>query len=305
MADGERELIEEPVGFGPERALVGIVSAPSRDAGSSVGVILLNAGLVHRVGPNRSHVALARRLAAGGCTTLRFDFSGIGDSPPRQDAVPFETFAITETADAMRRLESSRGIERFVLFGLCSGADVALQAAYRDERVVGAVLVNPSVYRDLSRAAVSHARAAGGDAEHATVRARMRYYRSRLLSLPHWKRALTGRSNWGAIVRTLAGMARGSGSSRNEHVEAAVADLGRLTERGVRTLLVYSEGSTAWDLFRPGMERGLRALAGRGMTIETLRHTDHVFTLLWSQEALIERVTEWVSGEFGTRPGTA
>jgi hypothetical protein len=46
----------------------------------AVMFVLLNAGAVHRQGPFRLYVHLARRLAALGFSCVRFDQPGIGDS---------------------------------------------------------------------------------------------------------------------------------------------------------------------------------------------------------------------------------
>ena len=63
---------EMVVRFGDAESLVGIVTLPSAPT-NSTAVVLLNAGVIHRVGPHRMNVQLARRLAARGFTALRFD----------------------------------------------------------------------------------------------------------------------------------------------------------------------------------------------------------------------------------------
>jgi len=51
--------------FGDAQGLVGVITDPPGPAGPSrPGVILLNAGVIHRVGPSRLYVNLARALAA-------------------------------------------------------------------------------------------------------------------------------------------------------------------------------------------------------------------------------------------------
>ena len=71
---------EAAVSFGPNASLVGIITSPSVPAARRElpGVILLNAGIINRVGPNRIYVKMARRLADMGLPVLRFDFSGRG-----------------------------------------------------------------------------------------------------------------------------------------------------------------------------------------------------------------------------------
>src|SRR5690606_23743533 len=82
MAGPVAVMRESAVLFGPTRSLVGVVTEPA--AGSArpdaPAVLILNSGLVHRVGPKRLHVRLARRLAGLGFTCMRIDLSGIGDS---------------------------------------------------------------------------------------------------------------------------------------------------------------------------------------------------------------------------------
>ncbi|MGH7928173.1 MAG: alpha/beta hydrolase, partial [Candidatus Binatia bacterium] len=73
---------EEALLLGKTRSLVGILTDPPEAKRSTrlPGIILLNAGIIHRVGPNRMHVKIARTLAPMGFVVVRFDFSGIGDS---------------------------------------------------------------------------------------------------------------------------------------------------------------------------------------------------------------------------------
>ena len=139
---------EEAVVFGRASALVGVITDPPADGrpAHAMAVILLNAGLLHRVGPNRLYVELARGLATQGFSAFRFDFSGIGDSNVRRNSLPFEKSIVSEAQEAMDLLGRERGMERFVLMGLCAGALSAFNTARVDARVVGAVLINPQGY---------------------------------------------------------------------------------------------------------------------------------------------------------------
>ena len=77
---------ESPLAFGRSHRLFGLLTEPV-DGASGPTVIMLNAGLIHRIGPRRIHVHLARRLAASGLRVLRVDLSGIGDSEARKDGL--------------------------------------------------------------------------------------------------------------------------------------------------------------------------------------------------------------------------
>ena len=65
--------------FGPQRSLVGIYTEPSPEEmiPDAPLAVILNAGIVHHIGPFRLHVDLARRLAESGFRTLRLDLSGL------------------------------------------------------------------------------------------------------------------------------------------------------------------------------------------------------------------------------------
>ncbi|MCH7653577.1 MAG: alpha/beta fold hydrolase, partial [Chloroflexi bacterium] len=156
---------EEAVLFGKGGSLVGVVTdqETSKGPGDGVAVILLNSGVLHHVGPGAIYVKIARLMAKLGFTSLRFDYSGIGDSGVRMDDVPFETSSILEAQEAMDYLEATRGVRRFILMGICSGAVASFEAAEADERVVGAVLMNPRSFGEMSGSAYGN-------------RARMRYY---------------------------------------------------------------------------------------------------------------------------------
>src|SRR5262245_23717581 len=140
---------ELPVLMGRHKSLAGIFTESLRSCAVTTppAVVLLNAGIVHRVGPNRMHVLLARALAAAGISSLRFDMSGIGDSPSRPEATtPLES-AMSDIRDAMEWLAANKRIGKVVLFGLCSGADHSILYASSDRRVVGTILLDPNIPR--------------------------------------------------------------------------------------------------------------------------------------------------------------
>jgi len=135
---------ENIVTFGSNRSLVGVITDPAEtpaDANRPT-FVFSNSGVIHRVGPNRIYVKLARDLASLGFRVLRFDLSGIGDSKTRQDNTPYPQSAVEETRQAMDYLATTFGAERFIVSGICSGAGIALQTARCDDRVCGVVAIN-------------------------------------------------------------------------------------------------------------------------------------------------------------------
>lgn len=132
---------EQAVTFGRAGSMVGVLTEPDAPT-SRPHVLVFNAGFVHHVGPGRLAVEIARHIVADGFPTLRFDFSGIGDSAPRVPALDAISCGIEDAREAMDHLAAVHGAERFILLGLCSGARHAHHVAKADRRVVGAVTLD-------------------------------------------------------------------------------------------------------------------------------------------------------------------
>jgi pimeloyl-ACP methyl ester carboxylesterase len=128
--------------------LFGVLTEPVDARSAGLCVVMLNAGAIRRVGPNRMWVEAARRWAARGVPTLRLDLEGIGDADG--DASRLDELAelyVPELVDQVRAaldaLEA-RGLgSRYVLAGLCSGAYWSFHGALEDWRVAGAFMLNP------------------------------------------------------------------------------------------------------------------------------------------------------------------
>ncbi|QSP93686.1 alpha/beta hydrolase [Marinobacter salinisoli] len=140
---------EQVVTVGHERPLVGIFCEPSSAdmTDSRTAVILLNSGVIHRVGSCRLTVTLARAIAqTSGLSTFRFDFSGIGDSEARRGTLTAEQAAVEEVQEVMDHLSSWKQYDRFILYGLCSGAFAAYRTALEDPRVSATVQLDGYCY---------------------------------------------------------------------------------------------------------------------------------------------------------------
>lgn len=139
---------EKALTFGPAN-LVGILTQPDPQVAvpEAPVVVILNSGIMHRAGASRLYVQVARALAEEGFSSLRFDFSGIGDSEVRRDSIPIEQRFTLETREAMDYLETVTGSDRFIVGGLCSGADGAFWAGLEDERVVGVWQIDGFCYK--------------------------------------------------------------------------------------------------------------------------------------------------------------
>lgn len=136
---------EEPIRFGPARAMHGTLCLPARPDPEAPALVLLNRGLNPEIGWGRTGVDHARALAAVGVTTLRIDETGLGESPDRADRPQPLIYAdaVAEDVSAAVDVLAARGHQRIGLVGVCSGAYTALLSGDLDPRVSDIVAVNP------------------------------------------------------------------------------------------------------------------------------------------------------------------
>ena len=99
-----------------------------------------------RAGLGRFGVEFARRLAAIGITTLRFDFAGLGDSigPAGEENMRSDVFENERSGDVSAAIDALEqlGCRRFVVQGICSGAYHALHAAVAETRIEAILMAN-------------------------------------------------------------------------------------------------------------------------------------------------------------------
>jgi pimeloyl-ACP methyl ester carboxylesterase len=266
---------EQIVRMGADGRLFGLLT----DAGGGeVGCIFLNAGIVHRIGPHRLHVRLARALAPNGVTSLRFDISGLGDSPPPHPGVCRDEQIARDVGDAIEALETA-GCTRIVLAGMCSGADTAFGLSCEDERVHGCVLLDPWAY--------------------GTVLARVERLARKTADPGRWARRLQGlgRSHE-AATETMARPREVDDPNSNERVapprEVFGAGLSALTGRGGRVFIAYTD-FVSEIMQRP--EHFHRAFADYAfhdrLEVHVNTEADHTYTDLRQQQLLEAQVTNW------------
>ncbi|MFT7461978.1 MAG: pimeloyl-ACP methyl ester carboxylesterase [Pseudohongiellaceae bacterium] len=312
-------MTEEAVLLGAMGSLVGIVTDPDPAVRAKVGplpaFVFLNAGVTHRVGPSRLHVRLARRLAAAGFTSLRFDWSGTGDSGVRTDDLPIGESIILETREAMDHLASTRGIDKFVLIGICSGATISFLTAKEDDRVVGAVLINAQSHLHGMDADLGERLRSRTMTRHSWRIALGSSFRSK-----NWRKALGGQLDFKRIVGMMIGVplraifGKGGGAETSAEPGArgastaaesggafdSAAELRSVTQRGVRVFHLYSEGDEGLDYFNVVLGKRVKDVTvAETSQLSVMKGANHVFTLLWSQDQLVEDVCDWAQ-VFGT-----
>lgn len=217
-------MIERAHVFGSHQGLVGVLCEPDGGLRPERPVaVCANVGLNHRVGPNRVWVELARRLAAAGYATLRFDLSGFGDSAPRRDTRSDVERAVLDLREALDFLAQRKAAASFVLVANCSGTDSQHALALQDARVVGTVTVDGYAYRN---------------ATYWLLRQSLRFVHP-----ARWRR-------WQRRLRLEErGAPREPGQMREVWTrdipprERFAADLDALVARGVRMLMVFTTGA--------------------------------------------------------------
>ena len=278
-------LTETPLRFGPAGKLFGVLCQPIV-AGASPAVVIVNSGRDPHQGVGRSAVHLARCLAASGIASIRFDFTGLGDSPGLAGAtdVLSPLFEVDRSADIGAAIDAlqAHGYREFAVQGLCSGAYHAFRAALQDKRIGTLLLVNFPVFEWRA-----------GDTVNAVKRrlASPGHYLAKIAGRRFWRRLAAGEiaiahiagSQLRRASNRLAQLASRLAGRRNDPERAMAA----LSSRGVRTLFLFADKDPGLNeidrAFGSGGAR-LRRRPGAAMQVTPL--LDHALsTSLMRQEA--------------------
>lgn len=290
---------ESSFAFGPDDGLIGTMTLPDRVASRPrrIGLLLFNAGVIHRIGPHRLNVKLARTACELGVPSLRFDIHGQGDSARAQGRLGYLDQVVQDLRVAMDELARRGSVDRFAILGFCSGAPSALRTALTDPRVASILLYDgftyPTLKSRLRRYALrirQHglARAVGNWLLHNDSSARAwllrpsRAWRSLLDRVSSEERKMQGDISQGELVRAL----------------------NILVERGVRVTVLHSgdgfEQRNYASQFRDATKRyGLSP----DVVTSFLPQINHVVTSLKAQQAFCDYVIGcWLRDACSTRP---
>ncbi|MGB9182849.1 MAG: hypothetical protein WCB67_02205 [Solirubrobacteraceae bacterium] len=265
----------------PGGDLPAILTEPLSAPEHGLAVLLLNAGAVRRIGPNRSWVEASRRWATMGVPTLRVDVEGVGDAPGeegryRDDGAMYDPSLYEHIFSAMDFLQARGTGQRFVLTGLCASANWSLHCALRDERISGLMLINlraviwdPGLNpaRDL-RALVSEPLSLSRIRRVATA--------PRVKALIRWLIKAPFRRLRSLVAGDLKG-APGEGQAQ--------ALLEVIVNSGRRVLLLFSEREPVYEeLLRSGRSQELSAAPN--VSLERIPVRDHTLRPVWAQGEL-------------------
>jgi pimeloyl-ACP methyl ester carboxylesterase len=215
------DIVETPLAIPQDFGnLSGILTTPT-EGGQPVCIVMLNAGAIRRIGPNRMWVEAARRWAARGVPSLRVDVEAIGEadgavSPYADDNALYVDELIPQVKAAIAFLAEQGVAERFVTVGLCAGAYWAMYAGLEDPRVTAALMFNSrgivwdtgiSASRDLRRAFSQ--KLTWARIRHNVTGPRLRAVLRLLLGLPgRWLARRRGDEDAGSVQDRVNGVMR-------------------------------------------------------------------------------------------------
>ena len=267
--------METPIVFGEFENLVGVVNDPEARQ-SDVAVLMLTPGMLHHTGPYRLHVLMARRLAKQGIASLRYDLSGIGESLAVGEPGSSLERASREAQYAMDRMQADYGIKKFILFGLCSGADDGMYAALKDDRIVGLALLDGCGYRTMRY----HVHRALG------------HYLPRLFRLDKWKRLVRR----GPTEETAGSLQMGVDIREYPEQEVAEFQISELADRGVQMRFIYTGGVAGYFNYGAQFFDMFPSLRGRKEVSTTFfPDMDHLAMLREDRVKLLNDLTGWIS----------
>jgi pimeloyl-ACP methyl ester carboxylesterase len=314
--------IETPVIF-PSNGydLFGILTLPETQALSErVGVLLLAGGIIPRSHRNRMWVKAARRLGAMGFHVLRFDYRGIGDSSGSLFEMRLDRPFTEDVLAAATFLRDIAKIDRLVLAGTCFGALTVLSAveaaAPVDGLVLGAIPIFERERRRFKPQAERRLRKALRKiGEQRVIRAILTG--ERLDAVWRLVTRLAGACTklLETIVSAFSRLIRGGrGAGQPAVPSGRVSDqfakpLVTALRRKVPVLFIYGDEDFAYQEFCASIdELVLRAglpLSEPGYELRVLKGEVHRFLDVGIQEAVVDKLVDWVACRFPARAGSS
>lgn len=278
-----------------------LASPASRDPAAAPLLVLLNAGSVLHIGPNRMHVQLARLLAAQGIRVARLDLPGIGDAQGHADAEdnhPYSRHALSDLQATLRTLAARHAPSALYAAGLCSGAYHALKLAAAGSGLASVAIVNPLTFDWREGMVVTM--------PESKVIAESARYQRRAFEWSAWLKLLRGEVALGTLTRVLARrvaqVARRAlraapelvGLRLRGHLDRTLA---AAVAQGVRMHFLFADTDPGLAMLLEQAPRTVRELQAAGwLDTQVFTGADHTFSFRESREALIAALRAWMLG---------
>ena len=258
--------------------------------GAQHAVLMLNAGAVHHIGPNRLYVALARRLAAQGIASLRIDIAGLGDSRAAsadRENIVYPPGAVDDVQRAVAWLRQEH--QEVSVLGLCAGGYHGLKAAVAGAAIRRAVIINPLTYFWSEGMSL--------DVPAAAVVGQARDYQASMWSLEKWRKLLRGEVDVSHVARIMSQrllqraqhtgreLVRRIGVRWGDDLGFEIAALGK---RGIALNFVFAKSDPGLAMLHEQAGRAVRQAVHDGsVTIDVISGADHTFTACWTHDVLL------------------
>ncbi|MFT6988278.1 MAG: pimeloyl-ACP methyl ester carboxylesterase [Paraglaciecola sp.] len=267
--------------IGKPTPLTSIVTEPKDFDADKPAVLILNSGVMHHIGTCRLSVKIARALANSGFLALRFDFSGIGDSEPRRGTENFAESSSAEISEVMDYLQRKKKINKFIVYGLCSGADASYEIAQKDPRIIGMIQIDAYCY--------------------ANWQSRLYHYAPRLLSLDVWLR----------FIKRLLGQKKASSQDAEEIDDEFVEMPSYIRELPPREKVakalqgIIDKDIHIYNIFTGGMmetfnhpsqyHENFSEVDFKGLLkVDFYKELDHIITSQKHQKSIPKEICKWV-----------
>lgn len=243
--------------------------------------LLTNSGVIPRSGPHRMNVHLARRLAAQGIPSVRFDMSGLGDSRRTGSTLPVIEQWVADTRSVMDAAQARFGCDRFMMVGFCSGAEVAHLVALEDPRLRAILIWDLYAYKTFQ------------------TRVRTLLYKLRRAGLTGIVQKACER--WRGLFRSKSREEGGNASGRAVEVSLVpprnlfAQRIQTLSDGGVELLFAYCGGEPEW-FNHFGQFKGMfgQFPFHDKVAFNYLEVSDHLITTRAAQHAFLSMTDDWL-----------
>lgn len=291
----------------PNTPLFGILSLPLlRDAEHKPTVLLLNAGSVHRIGPNRNYVYIARQLLSHGFNVMRLDFLGLGDSlhpNPEKENNPYMPEAVENVQQATYFLRQVHGINNVVLMGLCSGAYVSFQSAlHLDEDDIQEIFpINPLTFYWKDGMSL--------DVAPSEYYFSWDGYQQSVWKKSKWKKLLSGEKKVTEVLSTVAVIVwlkftafinplihRLKWMIGIHNIEDLAWDLDIIAQSGIKINFIFADNDPGIKLLKEGAGKTVNKLRNKSiLSITLITKANHNFSSHLGRIRLLTKINEHFS----------